>query len=87
MPFRPVCIEGRPCGKAAVGLVIRFSRDGRVVAHATTSRIGFFRVSLSRGIYAVSIDSSPRREITPRTVRVIAGRQTRADFEIDSGLQ
>jgi len=88
MPVRPICIEGRPCGKPAVGLVLRFSRDGRVVGRVTTSRAGFYRVSLVRGIYVVSIDSgSHRREITPRTVRVVAGSQRRADFEIDTGLQ
>jgi len=88
IPVHPICIEGRPCGKPAVGLVLRFSRDGRVVGRVTTSRAGFYRVSLVRGIYVVSIDSgSHRREITPRTVRVVAGSQRRADFEIDTGLQ
>ena len=87
-PTRPVCIEGRPCGKPAAGLVLRFSRNGRIVARVTTSSTGFYRAHLSRGSYAVSIaPGSQRRGITPRTVRVVAGHQTRVDFEIDTGLQ
>ena len=85
---RPVCIEGQVCSRPAVGLVLRFSRDGRVVGRVTTDRTGYYAVRLPRGVYAVSIaPGNPRRGVTPRTVRILPGTRTRVDFEIDMRLQ
>ena len=85
---RPVCIEGRPCDRPAAGLVLRFSRDGRVVGRATTDRAGYYAVRLPRGVYAVSIAPGyQRRGIAPRTLRVLPGRRVRVDFAIDMRLQ
>jgi hypothetical protein len=87
-PSRPVCIEGEPCTAPASGVVLRFSRAGRVVARTTTQANGTYRVALPRGYYVVSLfpERSPRT-IMPRVVRVVSGRMTRVDFEIDTGLQ
>ena len=85
---RPVCVEGRPCDRPAAGLVLRFSREGRVVGRATTDRAGYYAVRLPRGVYAVSIAPGyQRRGITPRTVRILQGTRARVDFEIDLRLQ
>jgi hypothetical protein len=85
---RPVCVEGTPCERPAAGLVLRFSRNGRVVGRATTDRAGYYAVQLPRGIYAVSIAPGyQRRGIAPRTVRILPGRRARVDFAIDMRLQ
>ena len=87
-PSRPVCIEGQPCTAPAAGVVLRFSRNGRAVARTTTAANGTYRITLGRGAYIVSIVPERRlRSITPRVVPVAAGRMTRVDFEIDTGLQ
>lgn len=85
---RPVCVEDRPCSRPAAGLVLRFSREGRIVGRATTDRAGYYAVRLPRGVYAVSIAPGyQRRGITPRTVRILPGTRARVDFEIDMRLQ
>lgn len=87
-PSRPVCIEGQPCTAPAAGVVLRFSRNGRAVVRTTTQANGTYRVVLARGTYVVSLVPERRpRSITPRIVRVAAGRMTRVDFVIDTGLQ
>ena len=87
-PTRPVCIEGQPCSKPASGFVLSFSRNGHVLRRVTTRPDGGYRIVLARGWYAVSF--APRqvpRTIAPTSVRVVAGRMTRVDFEIDTGLR
>ena len=84
----PVCVEGQPCDRPAVGLLLRFSRDGRVVGRATTDRAGYYSVRLARGVYAISTAPGfQRSRITPRAVRILPGRRARVDFEIDMRLQ
>ena len=85
---RPVCVEGRPCERPAIGLLLRFSREGRVVGRGLTDRAGYYTVQLPRGVYTVSIAPAYMgRGIAPRTVRVPAGTRTRVDFAIDMRLQ
>ena len=87
-PTRPVCIESEPCSKPAAGLVLRFARDGRILGRVTTKPDGSYRILLGRGSYVVSFAPRPvPRTITPVRVRVVAGRMTPVDFEIDTGLQ
>lgn len=87
-PARPVCIEGTPCGKPAAGVVLVFRRSGVTVARTRTTASGAYRVVLRRGTYAVSVSSGRAGTLlSPRRVRVIAGRMTRVDFELDTGLQ
>ena len=84
---RPVCIEGRPCSRPATGVVLVFRRNG-VTARATTGANGTYRVSLRRGLYAVSVAGGPPiARVTPSAVRVLPGRVARVDFELDRGLQ
>jgi hypothetical protein len=87
-PTRPVCIESQPCSKPAAGVMLRFSQYGRVVGQATTAINGTYRIALRRGSYAVSFrPQSPTRTIAPDRVRVVSGRMTRTDFEIDTGIR
>ena len=87
-PTKPVCEEGVPCSAPAAGVALAFFRGGTRVATATTSGFGTYRVVLRPGTYVVR---SPRKLIfgtlAPRTVRVVAGRFTVANFEIDTGIR
>ena len=87
-PSRPVCIEGQPCSKPAPGVVLRFSRNDRVVTRTRTRADGTYRVILSPGRYVVSLAAARGpTSIVPHTVRVAAGRMTLRDFTIDTGIQ
>ena len=87
-PSRPVCIEGRPCSKPAPGVVLRFSRNDRVVARTSTRADGTYRLILAPGRYVVSLaEARGPTSIIPHTVRVAAGRMTLRDFTIDTGIQ
>ena len=87
-PTKPVCSEAEPCEEPAAGVVLRFARSGRVVAQVRTNALGLYRVLLRPGTYAVT---TPRRGIgsglTPRVVRVPAGRFARLDFHLGTGIQ
>ena len=87
-PISPVCREGVPCSAPAAGVTLAFFRGGTRVATATTSGLGTYRVVLRPGTYVVR---SPRKlifgSLTPRTVRVVAGRFSVANFEIDTGIR
>ena len=85
---RPVCIEGKPCSSPAPGVVLRFSRNDRVILRATTRADGTYRIVLAPGRYVVSLPvARGPRSIAPRTVRVVAGQMIRRDFTIDTGIQ
>ena len=87
-PSRPVCIEGKPCSAPAPGVVLRFSRNDRVILRATTRADGTYRIVLAPGRYVVSLPvARGPRSIAPRTVRVVAGQMIRRDFTIDTGIQ
>ncbi len=87
-PTKPVCSETEPCEEPAAGIVIRFARSGRVVAGVRTNALGVYRVLLRPGTYTVT---TPQRGIgtglSPRAVRVPAGRFARVDFHLDTGIQ
>ena len=87
-PTRPVCIEGQACSKPAVGVVLRFSQGGRLLGRVTTAADGAYRITLRRGSYVVTFrPRAPTRTISPSLVRVVGGRMTRIDFEIDTGVR
>jgi hypothetical protein len=88
-PIRPVCGENDPCEAPAAGIVLRFKRDGIIVARVRTGSAGGYRIKLRPGRYAVGTPSSPRvgMGLTPRFVRVPLGRVARVDFHLDTGLQ
>jgi hypothetical protein len=87
-PTMPVCRMNDPCEEPAVGIVLQFRRDGHVAAQVRTGRAGRYTVRLRRGRYAVTtLRRGPGTGLTPRTVRVPAGRLARVDFHLDTGIQ
>lgn len=87
-PTMPVCKVGTECSAPAVGAVLLFSHDGRIAARVRAGAGGSYTVRLAPGSYAVRI--SPPQTIgglTPRQVRVRAGLNGRADFQIDTGIR
>lgn len=87
-PTKPVCTETEPCEAPAAGVVLRFSRSGAVVARVRTNPAGAYRVLLRPGRYAVTTTRSRvGAGLTPRVVRVSAGRIARVDFHLDTGIQ
>ena len=87
-PTKPVCVSDDACEEPARGILLQFTRDGKMVAEGKTTNAGTYSVRLKAGSYAVRV---PRRRIgtglTPRVVRVPRGRVARVDFHLDTGLQ
>jgi hypothetical protein len=86
-PITPVCIEGEPCDEPAIGVVLRFSRRGVVVARARTDPAGRYRVKLLPGRYTVTTALRAGATLTPHTARVVPARLARVDFFIDTGIR
>jgi hypothetical protein len=87
-PTKPVCRDDEPCEAPAVGVVLRFSRDGEVVARARTGAGGTYTLRLRPGVYAVNTGQTRiGTTLTPRRVRVPVARVARVDFYIDTGIQ
>jgi len=88
-PTTPVCREDEPCEAPAVGVVLQFSHAGRVAARTKTGAGGGYTVRLKPATYSVT--TQPPRMLgtglTPRRVRVPAGRLARVDFHLDTGIQ
>jgi len=86
-PTKPVCRDD-PCEEPAAGIVLRFTRSGRVVAEVTTSKAGRYYARLGPGPYVVT---TPGRRIgmglTPRVVRVHSGQIRTVNFHLDTGVQ
>ena len=87
-PIMPVCMEGVPCSAPAKNTPLSFSRGGRVV-RTRTDNTGHYRVSLVPGSWTVKTPEAPRigSGITPRVVRVVAGRFRVVNFDIDTGIR
>jgi hypothetical protein len=87
-PTKPVCFDYEPCEEPAVGVVLRFSRAGDVVARAVTGAGGVYSIRLRSGLYTVSTaQSRVGSTLTPRTARVPRDRVARLNFHIDTGIQ
>jgi hypothetical protein len=86
-PITPVCRVGVPCEAPAAHTTILFTRLGRT-ASAITNANGYYRIRLKAGVYAVKTKRQRiGRGMEPRTMRVVAGRDKRADFHIDTGIR
>ena len=83
----PIC-RTDSCEEPASGVVLRFTRAGKVVAEVKTTSAGRYSVRLRAGSYAVR---APQRRVgvglTPRIVQVPRGRIARIDFHLDTGIQ
>jgi hypothetical protein len=88
-PTKPVCIEDEPCEEPAAGIVLRFSRAGKLIARTRTGATGAYRVRLRPGTYGATTTPRPRvgTGLTPRQVRVPKGRFARVEFHLDTGIQ
>jgi hypothetical protein len=88
-PVAPVCRVDVPCDEPAAGVVLVFSRSGRVVARATTGRAGGYRLALRPGRYGVrtSRRAGIGSGVTPASVLVPRARVARVDFKIDTGIR
>ena len=68
--------------------MLRFTRNGRVVAEVTTTEAGRYFVRLASGSYVVT---TPRRRVgmglTPRVVRAHTGQIAVVNFHLDTGIQ
>ena len=86
-PTKPVCLDD-PCEEPAAGVVLRFTRSGRLVAAVTTNRAGRYFVRLAPGSYVVT---TPRRRVgtglTPHVVRAHKGQVAVVNFHLDTGIQ
>ncbi|HET7856342.1 MAG TPA: hypothetical protein VFL41_07775 [Gaiellaceae bacterium] len=87
-PIMPVCRVNVPCDAPAKGLTLRFSRNGRVVASATTNAKGWYRVVLRPGRYSVRTNRrGPEAMPTPAVATATSGRFRRVDFHVDTGIR
>lgn len=87
-PITPVCAFEQPCDEPAANVTLVFAR-GAVATRVTTDRAGRYRLRLSPGTYTVrrATVSGPDRKLEPTSVRVRAGRLSRIDFSIDTGIR
>jgi hypothetical protein len=88
-PVTPVCVAEQPCDEPAADVTLVFTRNGAAVGRAVTNAFGQYRVRLPAGWYAIrrSVSGSPDRKLTPNRARVYAGRVTRVDLSVDTGIR
>jgi hypothetical protein len=84
-PGYPVCTVGTPCTRPAAHALLRFWRNGRVVAHTRTDSKGKYRIALRRGGYTVT--SITGAELRPVRVSVATNRYRRVTFRLDTGIR
>ena len=82
-PVTPVCTAETPCDAPAAGVTLKFVRGGVVSGRVVTARDGTYRIALRPGVYAVQ---GPKR-MMPLSAKVVAGRFTRLNFAIDTGIR
>jgi len=86
-PTAPVCRVGTPCSAPAKNVTLSFTRNGEARSTRTDDR-GRYSIRLPAGIYAVKTNQRPFGLFPqPRTAGVRAGRSTRVDFAIDTGIR
>jgi hypothetical protein len=88
-PITPVCVVEQPCDEPAKHVTLLFSRGGSVVGRAETDGSGHYRLRLPAGLYGVRRLGATglSRRLEPNSARVHAGRVTRVDFFIDTGIR
>jgi hypothetical protein len=87
-PTKPVCLANDACEAPARGILLQFTRDGKVVAEVKTTSSGTYSVRLTAGTYAVRVPGQRiGTGLTPKVVRVPRGRIARVDFHLDTGRQ
>jgi carboxypeptidase family protein len=86
-PITPVCQVGKPCDAPAAHVTLRFK--GPETTTVKTDANGRYRIRLKAGVYTVTVVPNPQigRGLEPRTVRVRAAHDTRANFNLDTGIR
>jgi hypothetical protein len=83
-------VAEQPCDAPAANVRLLFVRDGAAVGRAVTNQDGRYRVRLPAGSYSVrraAATAPVDRKLDPNRARVYAGRLTRVDFSIDTGIR
>jgi hypothetical protein len=90
-PVSPLGGRGQPLSEPAVGVRILIEdMAGRRVGSAVTDHQGRYQVELPEGTYRVTMPPLPGLELTkdlPATVGIGAGRDSRLDIYIDTGIR
>jgi hypothetical protein len=89
-PVAPVCAVEQPCDEPAANVTLLFIRNGNVIVRTLTNVQGRYRVRLPAGAYSVRravVHATVDRKLEPNHARVFAGRLTRLDFSIDTGIR
>jgi len=88
-PITPVCVAEQPCDAPAPHVTLVFSHGTHVVARVTTSSEGRYRLRLPATTYEVHRASASvfDPKLNPHRVQVTAGRTSRIDFSIDTGIR
>jgi hypothetical protein len=84
-PGYPVCKVGTPCTRPAANVLLRFWRNGSVVAHTRTDSDGRYRIALRPRTYAVT--SGTRVVVAPAHVTVATASYRRVTFKLDTGIR
>ena len=84
-PIMPVCMVDKPCSAPAVHVRVSFLRAGRAYRTLTDTR-GRYRISLAPGRYTVRV-TGDRFGVKPTTAIVTAGRFTRQNLYVDTGIR
>jgi hypothetical protein len=89
-PIAPVCVAEQPCDEPAPNVHLLFSRNGAVIGRAVTNQEGRYRVRLPAGNFSVrraTVAAAVDLKLEPNRARVYAGRVTRIDFSVDTGIR
>lgn len=84
-PGYPVCKLGTACTRPAPHALLRFWRNGRVVAHTRTDSRGRYRIALRPRTYRVTSTSGAR--LKPARVTVTRNRYRQVTFKLDIGIR
>jgi hypothetical protein len=89
-PIAPVCVAEQACDEPAANVTLVFVRRGTTAGRAVANSAGRYRVRLAPGSYVVrraTVRAAFDRKLQPGRVRVNAGRVTRVNFSIDTGIR
>jgi hypothetical protein len=69
--------------------VLVFTRGDHPAVRLTITNDGHYGIVLPADTYTVAVSPQPSvgRGLEPSTVRVVAGRNRRVDFQVDTGIR
>ncbi|HEX4324483.1 MAG TPA: carboxypeptidase-like regulatory domain-containing protein [Gaiellaceae bacterium] len=85
-PSSPLCRPGMSCSRPAAHAVLRFSRNGKLIARTRTDGSGRYRIALRPQAYTVTA-AGRGFVLEPGHVTVATGRYRRVTFKIDTGIR